>query len=101
MLYNVRNISPYAYRMVKFDDWFNVETSYLLYQPYNKYYYVCNCFQSNKPSCRHREMLSMFIKEKKVNTGWFYNYDTKVWERPVNDPVRVMIQKIERSRREK
>ena len=94
-LYSVRQLDVHIYRMVKFDYDFNVQTIYAIYKTKE---WGCSCFQHDKPSCRHRQMISLFISENKVNSGWFFDYERKVWERPLNDPVRVMQQ---RKRREK
>lgn len=62
-----------GYRITKFDDDFNVESSYLVSET------ECECPQGSKPTCRHRKMLPQFLVTKRVNSQWFLNYDTGAW----------------------
>ena len=75
-LYNVRAFAQ-GYRMVKFDDHLNPESIYWLTQRGNRF--NCECFQANKPSCRHRDMMAIFLASKAVNSGRFYDYDNARW----------------------
>lgn len=64
--------------MVKFSDDLDVETIYEIELRRGRYH--CQCFQGNKETCRHREMLAIFIDQKQVDTGLLYDYDTGLWE---------------------
>lgn len=62
-----------AYRITKFDDDHNVESSYICTAT------TCECPAGVRPACRHREMLPMFLHRGAVNTGWMYDYDRGGW----------------------
>jgi len=38
----------------------------------------CTCKAANRHTCRHREMVNVFLKAERVNGNWRYNYDEKV-----------------------
>lgn len=82
-LYSARTI-PTGFRMVKWDDDLNVEAIYDMKQTSRATH--CSCFQSNKPSCRHREMLKVFQAKKAVNKGRFYDFDHKRWYPALKEP---------------
>jgi hypothetical protein len=76
VLYNLKS-TPDGYRMVKFDDLLNVEAIYNI-RYYRKRFY-CDCPASNKPNCRHRDMVREFTTHRAVDTGKFFCYDTGDW----------------------
>lgn len=75
-LYSMRQIGR-AYRMVKWDDLFNVEAIYTLMPRGN--HFACECFQAKRYTCKHREMLPVFLEAEAVNTGRFYDYEERRW----------------------
>jgi hypothetical protein len=77
-IYNCREVGKNTYMMTKFDDDINVENSYHLRRVRGNYV-TCDCFRSNKHTCRHREMLSEFVTKRAVNSGKFYDLDHKKW----------------------
>lgn len=76
MYYNLIK-TPDGYRMVKFDDLWNVDSVYNI--SYRRGHFFCDCMAGNKPDCRHRQMVPIFCTHKAVNSGKFYCYDTKEW----------------------
>lgn len=62
-----------AYRITKFDDHMEVESSYLTDGK------ACDCPAGVRPNCRHREMLPKFIHRGAINSHWFYDYDRGGW----------------------
>jgi hypothetical protein len=46
---------------------------------------TCMCPQGHKPKCRHRTMLSMFLAHGHIGDGWFLEWNTRMWRKPVND----------------
>jgi len=62
----------------KFDTDYHCESVYALTQS------ECQCPQGNKPKCRHRTMLPMFLKFGHIGDGWFLEWDTRLWRRPLN-----------------
>ena len=46
---------------------------------------TCMCPQGQKPRCRHRTMLPMFLKHNHIGDGWFLEWNTRLWRPPVND----------------
>lgn len=106
-LYSVRLLVHLrSYRVVKFDEHFDVErTPSNGYAIYNIHRYGltspwrCTCPRAQKsPLCRHRDIVTLFINEKKVDSGWFYDFDKQAWERPVNDIIRMLEQRRLRCR---
>jgi len=76
-LYNLKS-TPDGYRMVKFDQYLNVEKIYNILYRRGRFY--CDCPQGVKgPACRHRDMVPVFTSHKAVNTGKFYCYETEEW----------------------
>src|SRR5258708_39053746 len=61
------------FRISKFDDDMNVQSSYLCTET------ECDCPAGVRPICRHREMLPKFIERKTVNTEWWFDYDRGGW----------------------
>jgi hypothetical protein len=72
VLYNCKHDGD-QYRISKFDNDMNVESSYLCTEE------ECECPAGHRPTCRHREMLPRFIARETVGTEWFYDYDRGGW----------------------
>lgn len=86
-LYNVR-IEGNRYRVVKFSDDFNVlSINYVWNTARGR---KCSCRKGGTPYCRHRAIVSVFVQERKVDTGYFWSYDDGHWEVPVNHILREM-----------
>lgn len=79
------------FRIVKFDNHWEVQTINHVY--YSKRKWHCTCQRGSFPNCRHRIMQQIFMRDNKIDSGWFYDWEQHIWLRPVNDPVRVMLQK--------
>lgn len=60
------------YRITKFNDG-EVESSYLCSTT------ECQCPAGQRPTCRHRLMLPMFINREAVDTFWFLDWERKGW----------------------
>ena len=80
ILYNCRHAGD-QYRITKFDDYMNVESSYLCTER------ECECPAGHRPMCRHREMLPKFIGRKTINTDWFLDYGRGGWVQMDIDPT--------------
>ena len=70
-LYNLKTDGD-EYRITKFDNQLNVESSYLLSLS------ECECPAGSRPTCRHRQMLPEMLAYDMANTGMFYDFETKV-----------------------
>jgi hypothetical protein len=79
-LYGIRRV-PDGYRVMKFDDWLNFECEYYIKLYRGKL--LCDCPQSNKHECRHRDMVGIFHIAKRMDKGWFYDYNNRVWVEPI------------------
>jgi len=84
-LYNCRTAPDNSWRVTKFDEDLEVESSYVLKVVQGRF--RCQCFQANKPSCRHRDMLERFITQKKVDTTMFYHYEAGMWVDPITKRI--------------
>ena len=77
-VYNLKK-TPDGYRMVKFDEWLNVEAVYEIQYRRGRFY--CDCPQGQKaPTCKHRDMIPVFCSKKAVDKGKFYCADTGEWD---------------------
>lgn len=72
-LYNCKH-SGDQYKITKFTEHMDVESSYLLTET------ECQCpAWEKRGKCRHLEMLPRFIAREAVNTGWFFDFDRGGW----------------------
>lgn len=71
-LYNCRYAGD-EYRITKFDNHMNVESSYLTDGS------ECDCPAGVRPSCRHRQMLPKFIQREHIGDEWFLDFDRGGW----------------------
>ncbi len=71
-LYNCKHAGD-QYRITKFDEHMNVESSYLCTTK------ECECPAGHRPHCRHREMLPRFIQRGTIGTEWCYDYGRGGW----------------------
>ncbi len=78
-LYNLRTI-PSGWQVTKFDDDFNVESSYEMTQDDEL---RCGCPAGARPTCRHRQMFSQL--SDRVDTAWFLDFDTRAWVDPTGE----------------
>lgn len=76
-LYNCRSTGAAHYVLTKFDADLNVESSY---QTTEK---ECACPAGAKPTCRHRTMLPLFITSGHIDDGWFLDWSTRMWRKPL------------------
>lgn len=71
--------TPGEYIIQKFDLDYHCESVYALTAS------TCMCPQGHKETCRHRKMLGDFLKHGHIGDGWFMEWQTRLWRRPVND----------------
>lgn len=69
-LYNLKSADG-QYRITKFTNDLDVESSYLLSET------ECECPAGSRPSCRHRQMLPTMLAEELCDSGGFYDFDNK------------------------
>jgi hypothetical protein len=79
-VYNLKR-TPGGYRMVKFDFLLNVQEVYNI--RYSRGRLHCECFAANKPTCRHRDMIPLFVTKRAVDSLKFYCYETQQWWQPI------------------
>lgn len=72
ILYNCHHDGD-QYRITKFDSLGEVQSSYLCTES------ECDCPAGNRDTCRHRQMLPLFIHKGAIDTHWFYDFDRKGW----------------------
>lgn len=79
MIYNCKTTTT-GYRITKFDDDLNVESSY------ETTLAECTCPQGSKPTCRHRQMLPEFLLKGAVDNAtflcWHGDAASVLWIRP-------------------
>ena len=71
--------APGEFIIQKFDTDYNVESVYACTQT------TCMCPQGHRDHCRHRTMIPLFLKFGHIGDGWFLEWDTRRWRKPVND----------------
>lgn len=60
------------YRITKFNDG-EIESSYLCSTT------ECQCPAGHRHSCRHRQMLPLFLARGAINSFWFLDFERKGW----------------------
>lgn len=70
---------PGEFIIQKFDPDYRCESVYPLTST------TCACPQGHKPNCRHRTMLPMFLKHGHIGDGWFLEWDTRMWRKPIHE----------------
>ena len=87
-LYQIRTVSQDVLRIVKFDLNINVISIYhLRKQTLGRWW--CPCPRPDYARCRHKIMRDIFAREDKIDTGWFYNWDTGLWVPPIGDKIKL------------
>jgi hypothetical protein len=77
-LYNLKK-TPDGYRMVKWDQYLNIEGIYNIIYRRGRFY--CDCPQGQKHyTCKHRDMIPTFAQHKAIDSGRFYCQETGDWE---------------------
>jgi len=71
-LYNCK-IDGDHYRITKFTDDLDVESSYLTSLT------ECECPAGVRDTCRHRQMLPRFINKSATRGQWFHKFETGKW----------------------
>lgn len=74
-LYTVR--TGESYQVLKFDeDLEHLET-------YSTSAEGCTCPAGHMDTCRHRQILGLFLETDRVNSGWFVDWDRTKWHNPI------------------
>lgn len=76
-LYNLKSTGTVLYSITKFDQDLNPEATYSVART------ACDCPAGARATCRHRQMLPTLLE--RVDTAWFYNFETKSWEDPTGE----------------
>lgn len=88
--YTVRSIHPphnqdlETWSVIKFDRDHEAEGTYIVSKIYSPSspsgsLLLCDCFASNKETCRHRQMIKIFKDHNAINSGRTYDFDKKLW----------------------
>jgi hypothetical protein len=77
-LYNLKS-SDGQWRITKFDNDLNVESSYIVSLE------GCDCPAGSRPVCRHRTMLPKMLNVGAEDSGMFYDYNTDQFLEPMAD----------------
>lgn len=75
--YNAKKANG-GYRITKFDDNLEVESSYVTST------HECDCPAGSRDTCRHRQMLPEFISRERIDSWWFLDWDNRKWLDPFN-----------------
>jgi hypothetical protein len=59
------------------------DTNYICQSVYAMTSTTCMCPQGAKPTCRHRKMFPLFLKFGHIGDGWFLEWNTRMWRRPL------------------
>lgn len=84
ILYNCHS-DNFGFRITKFNDG-EVESSYICTES------TCECPAGVRTSCRHRQMLPMFIARGAVDSWWFLDFERKGWVS--NEPLEAIETRI-------
>lgn len=69
-LYNLKSADG-EWRITKFDDDLNVESSYLVSEK------ECECPAGSRDTCRHRQMLPIMLEAEAQDSALFYDFENK------------------------
>jgi len=72
-LYNVKTTPENTYAITKFDDDLNPEVTYDVSLE------NCSCPAGIRKTCRHRQMLPLFINNQAIDSGKMYDYEAQTW----------------------
>lgn len=87
-LYNCRSRRDGAFSITKFDEDLNPVSTYALVPTRdNPNAMICECPASSRKSCRHRDMLPMFLAAGRVDTGWVLDWDNDQSWRQYTGPL--------------
>lgn len=76
--YNARS-TELGFKVTKFDDDLNVESTYdMIEDPSGSI--KCMCPAGQRPTCRHRQMIDQL--STRVDTPWMLDFDTRAWVDP-------------------
>ena len=84
-LYTIRSTSDTTYTVIKFDEDLNPEGEIYHISEIGPTgsQMVCTCPAGAKHTCRHRQMLRLFQAEDRIDKGYFYKFDKKLWYPPL------------------
>lgn len=78
-IYTVLSGTSENWSCVKMNRDWEVEDTYYI----SKHVSVCSCFAGSRSTCRHRQILSIFLAEGKVDSREAYDFDKQKWvQRP-------------------
>lgn len=84
ILYSLRTCAD-GWFVTKFDEDFNVESSYLMAKQSDGEI-VCGCPAGVRPTCRHRsDILPAFLATNRADTAWYYCFEEKTWHQPLGE----------------
>lgn len=86
ILYAVRQLSATQFVVSKLGEDFIPSATYNIFENPKSGALACDC-PAYKPWCRHCDILRKFQAEGRINSGWFYNFDTKEWIPPLAHSV--------------
>lgn len=77
--YNVKSTETSGtYLFTKFDDDLNIVDDSVYLTSLEE----CSCPAGSRATCRHRQMLPMFLTTDRADTGFFYCFETSSWSEP-------------------
>ncbi|TXH43033.1 MAG: hypothetical protein E6Q97_34820 [Desulfurellales bacterium] len=80
-LYNIKT-EDNQFRITKFDNDLNVDSSYLVSED------ACECPAGVRSTCRHRQMLSTFLACDAVDQPMFWDFENHTWyHAPGEEPI--------------
>ena len=71
------------YQVIKFDRDFEAVQTYSVGKE-GENAAMCDCVAGSK-FCRHKQMIPIFEKAGKIDSGWFYSFDKKKWSKPLQE----------------
>jgi hypothetical protein len=78
-LYSVFKIGPERWHIVKYDKVLHIEESLYEISRTHRGEWLCECPAATKSTCRHRELVHIFTKSRKVGSNKKYDYDNLKW----------------------
>lgn len=100
-IYKCDTLDIHAFKIVKFDDDFNVVRVYRLFKV-SQFRWECSCSGWHGHGyCKHPKLIQHFYDNKHINDGYFWDVDLEEWLLPLNHPSRILARKMAAKRGQK
>lgn len=80
--YTVKTGTDTGWEVKKFDEDFRLSDTYYVDKNPNPTERMCTCFAGTKDTCRHRQIVTLFLTNGIIDSNKLYNFDKAKWYIP-------------------